>query len=112
MGIFYAMSKDASTFSPRTRVPTRGTAMHPQLVMTTNGSPIIAWDEVVDGTRRLGFARVMSDAKGAITFNPITSPDASAGQWYPALASNGTGALAVWVRQQEKGSLIGVARVQ
>lgn len=111
MGIFYAMSKDAATFSARTRVPTRGTAMHPQLVMTTNNSPIIAWDEVVEGTRRLGFARVITDSKGAITFTPIASPDASAGQWYPALASNGTGAVAVWVRQQEKGSVIGVARI-
>ena len=75
-------------------------------------SPIIAWDEVVDGTRRLGFARVSSDASGAVTFKPIVSPDPSAGQWYPALASNGAGAVAVWVRQQEKGSAIGVARVQ
>ena len=112
MALFYAVSRDGATFTPRVRVPTRGAASHAQLVMNRDGSSLLAWDEVVDGTRRLGMVRVVVNATGKTTFTALPAPDAGPGQWYPALASTGSGAVAVWVRQQEKGSVIGVARVR
>ena len=112
LALFYAVSRDGAPFSARTRIPTRGAASHPQVVITADGSALVAWDEVVDGTRRMGMTRVRVDAAGRPTFTPVPAPDAGPKQWYPALASSETGALTAWVRQLDKGSVIGVARVK
>lgn len=112
MALFYAVSRDGKTFGPRTRIPTRGPAQHVQLAIGTDGSPVLAWDEIVDGTRRLGLARANVNPAGAVSFTPLAPPDAGPGQWYPALASAASGAVVVWVKQLDKGSSIGVARVR
>ena len=112
LSIYYAVSRDGKSFSPRTRVPTRGSASHPQIVMLPNGASLVAWDEVIDGTRRLGLARATVNAAGAVSFTPVAAPDAGAGQWYPSLAASSTGAVITWVRQLEKGSTVAVAVVR
>ncbi|WP_396202817.1 hypothetical protein, partial [Gemmatimonas sp.] len=71
LSIYYAVSRDGKSFSPRTRVPTRGPASHPQIVMLPNGASLVAWDEVVDGSRRLGLARATVNAAGAVSFTPV-----------------------------------------
>ncbi|MCC6241844.1 MAG: exo-alpha-sialidase [Gemmatimonadaceae bacterium] len=111
MALYYATAQNGRTFGPRSRIPTRGAASHPQIVVARDGSTIVAWDEIVDGTRRLGFARARVDNAGVVSFSGLTPPDAGPGQWYPALAASSSGVLAVWVRQVEKGSVIGVARL-
>ena len=112
LSIYYAVSRDGKSFSPRTRVPTRGPASHPQIVMLPNGASLVAWDEVVDGTRRLGLARATVSTAGAVSFTPVAAPDAGAGQWYPALAASSNGAVITWVRQLERGSTVAVAVVR
>ena len=112
LSIYYAVSRDGKSFTPRTRVPTRGPASHPQIVMLPNGASLVAWDEVVDGTRRLGLARATVSAAGAVSFTPVAAPDAGAGQWYPSLAASSNGAVITWVRQLEKGSTVAVAVVR
>jgi hypothetical protein len=112
LSIYYAVSRDGKSFTPRTRVPTRGPASHPQIVMLPNGASLVAWDEIVDGTRRLGLTRATVSAAGAVSFTPVAAPDAGAGQWYPALAASSTGAVITWVRQLEKGSTVAVAVVR
>ena len=112
LSIYYAVSRDGKSFSPRTRVPTRGPASHPQIVMLPNGASLVAWDEVVDGTRRLGLARATVSTAGAVSFTPGAAPDAGAGQWYPALAASSNGAVITWVRQLERGSTVAVAVVR
>ena len=112
LSIYYAVSRDGKSFSTRTRVPTRGPASHPQIVMLPNGASLVAWDEVVDGTRRLGLARATVSAAGAVSFTPVAAPDAGAGQWYPSLAASSNGAVITWVRQLEKGSTVAVAVVR
>ncbi len=111
MALFYAMSGDGRTFGARTRIPARGPASHPQVVIDANGSVLIAWDEIVDGTRRLGFARARVGPAGVTTFSSVPSPDAGPGQWYPALTTSSAGTFAVWVRQIDKGSVIAFARI-
>jgi hypothetical protein len=83
MALFYAVSRDGKTFGPRTRIPTRGPAQHVQLAIGTDGTPVLAWDEIVDGTRRLGLARANVSPAGAVSFTPVAPPDAGPGQWYP-----------------------------
>ena len=112
MALFYAVSKDGRTFGPRTRIPARGPAQHVQVVVGPDGAPVLAWDEIVDGTRRLGVARADVSTSGVVRFTSLSAPDAGPGQWYPALASGASGTFAVWVRQLEKGSAIGVARIR
>jgi hypothetical protein len=112
LSIYYAVSRDGKSFTPRTRVPTRGPASHPQIVMLPNGASLVAWDEIVDGTRRLGLTRATVSAAGAVSFTPVAAPDAGAGQWYPALAASSNGAVITWVRQLEKGSTVAVAVVR
>lgn len=111
MALYYAVARDGRSFGARTPVPTRGPASHPQIVVGADGMTLVAWDEIVDGTRRLGFARARVDAAGVVTFSAVPAPDAGPGQWYPALAASAGGPLAVWVRQQDKSSVIGVARI-
>jgi hypothetical protein len=112
LSIYYAVSRDGKSFTPRTRVPTRGPASHPQIVMLPNGASLVAWDEVIDGTRRVGLARATVNAAGAVSFTPVAAPDAGAGQWYPALAASSNGAVITWVRQLERGSTVAVAVVR
>lgn len=112
LALFYASSKDGKSFTPRVRIPTRGPAGHVQVTMGADGAPLIAFDEIVDGTRRLSFARVRTDASGKATVVSMPSVDASAGQWYPALTSTPGAAYATWVRQLEKGSAVGVVRIR
>ena len=112
LSIYYAVSRDGKSFTPRTRVPTRGPASHPQIVMLPNGASLVAWDEIVDGTRRLGLTRATVNTAGGVSFTPVAAPDAGAGQWYPALAASSNGAVITWVRQLEKGSTVAVAVVR
>ncbi len=112
LGIFYAISNDGKAFAPRVQVPSRGPASHPQIVVNADGSSVIVWDEIVDGTRRLGITKARTDAAGKVTFVPTAAPDAGPGQWYPAIASTANGAVVTWVRQQEKGSVVAVSVVR
>jgi len=113
LAVFYATSRDGKAFTARTRIPTRGPASHPQIVIGRDGTPIVSWDEIIDGARRLGLARVRVDAAGMPTFTMITPPDAGVGQWYTSLAATDRGAMMTWVRQGDKGGgTIGVAHVQ
>lgn len=108
LAVFYASSRDGTSFTERVRVPSKGPAQHPQIVIGGDGAPIIAWDETVDGARRTGFARVTLDAAGKPTFTPIASPDAGAGPWYPAIAPTAGGAIAAWT----SATGIGVAQLR
>lgn len=112
LGVFYAYSSDGKRFSERTRVPTSGSASHPQLVSRANGDVLVAWDEVSDAKRRVGIARITGSAKGSPVITPLAVPMGGADRWYPALATTTDGAIAVWVRQLDRGSNIEVARLR
>ncbi|HTE47093.1 MAG TPA: sialidase family protein, partial [Gemmatimonadaceae bacterium] len=90
LALFYAMSRDGQTFAKRVQIPSRGPASHAQIVIGVDGSPLVAWDEIVDGARRVEMARVRVDASGKTTFAAVQPPDAGPGQWYPVLAATPT----------------------
>ncbi len=112
MAIFYAVSNNGRTFSPRTRIPTGGPASHPQLVIDRDGSSVVVWDEIVDGTRQLGATRARVNAAGAVTFSPLAVPNSATGQWYPSIAVSSEGPVAAWVRQMDRTSVIAVSRLR
>lgn len=110
LGIFAAVAPPTGRFGARVRLPVRGPAGHPQVVATGPGRALAVWDEVVDGERRLAMAALRWDGD-ALMATAVAPPEAGAGQWYPAMAGEGGQAVAVWVRQQDGGSRIGVARL-
>ena len=111
LGLFYAVSRDGRTFTPRTRVPTHGPAGHAQVALAPNGSLIIAWDEVAGGMRRASLARAQVDVVGKATFTPLKAPDEGGGA-HPVVATTTTGVLIAWVRRADMGNTIGVAHVR
>jgi len=92
--LFYATSRDGKSFSPRARlaVVSGATPGHPQLTLTPDGGAAIAWDELVDGLRRISFARVSSSG----VFGPpqILSGDESAS--HPVIARSERNLVVAW----------------
>lgn len=111
LSLFYAVSRDGRSFGPRVRIPSRGPASHGQVVIANDGTALVAWDEIVDGARRLGMARARVDASGSVTFSTVQPPDGGAGNWYPAVAATSSGTVVAWVKQVEKGTVVSVGTV-
>ena len=55
--LFHAVSRDGRSFSERMRLPSKGQANHPQMVVAGDGSLVVAWDESGDGPRHIAVAR-------------------------------------------------------
>jgi hypothetical protein len=106
LALFYAMSADGLTFTPRVRLPTRGTPRHPQLVVAPDGSLVAAWDEGGDGMRAIAVARGRQSALGRARFErtPVASVSPAT---YPALVATTGGVMAAW----SDGSAIHVQRL-
>jgi hypothetical protein len=107
MGLFHAMSADGRTFSPRVRIPTHDSAFHPQLVVTTGGDLIVAWDEGSSGTRRIGMARAALDGSGGVRFRSVDTVHAGD---HPALATVPDGVLIGWAVRSGSASIIRIER--
>jgi hypothetical protein len=91
--LFYATSRDGKTFSPRAPLPVAPavTPGHPQLTLTSDGGAAIAWDEVVNGLRRVAVTRV--SRSGAAQAAHILSSGESASN--PVIASIGDDTILV-----------------
>jgi hypothetical protein len=109
LALYYARSlmprASNGAFTKRVAVPTNGQASHPTMVIGGDGVPFAVWDEIVEGQRRLGAARVQD---GRFTAVPIPG---SGGRYYPTTAAVPGGAVVAWVQQSERTTTIGVARV-
>jgi hypothetical protein len=92
IGIFYASSADARTFSARERVPTEGTPHHPQLTVA-GGTLVVIWDELKDGARRIVVTQRSLTTKSAFA-RQVVSDDAPG--IYPVVVSTQDGVLVAW----------------
>jgi hypothetical protein len=102
-GIFYATSRDGKVFSPRSRVPTPGSinSGHVQLAVTSEGGAALAWDQVVEGVKKVAFTRV--SAQGAFERSTVLSGDETASN--PSVVSAGRDVVVAWTaRASVKGS--------
>jgi hypothetical protein len=110
LAVFYAMSRDGRSFTPRIRIPTDGMAHHPQIAIAGDGSLAVVWDELKDGTRRAVLARGAADADGRVRF--IREPIAENGLGlYPVVAAGSGAVVVAWTSGVGEASVIRVARV-
>ena len=105
--VFYAISRDGKTFSPRARVPTAGiTPGHPQLTITPDGGAVVVWDEAVSGSHRVSLSRISPNR--VIRSAQVLSGSESAS--HPVVARSGADLVVAWTSRDE--SVIRVRRIE
>jgi hypothetical protein len=110
LALFYAASSDGKRFTPRQRIPTEGVPRHPQMIVGSNGSLMVAWDEQAKGTRRIALARGSVDAGGAANFTKLAVGDGARAE-YPVLAAAGGSTLVAWTSGSVGQTVLRVERV-
>ena len=110
LALFYAMSRDGRSFTPRVRVPTNGAAHHVQMAATADGTLLLVWDEIGAGGRKVRLARARTDDAGKVSFDELPSVESGSGS-YPVVAATASGAVVAWTRTGAGGNLIAVARI-
>ena len=110
--LFYAMTRDGNTFTTRVRIPTHGSPKpsHPQVAVDSQGDVLIAWDEVLQGTRR-AFVRSATNRGGKIEFGPLIALDGDGPSMYPVIAASEGGAIVVWTAGAQGSSVIRIRRL-
>jgi hypothetical protein len=96
--LFYASTRDGRQFTPRVRIPTLGSPkpMHPQVVVGTGGSLVVAWDELLGGTR-VAALRTFRPGDGASPlFGDIVRLAPTGSASHPVVVSTATGLVAAW----------------
>ena len=108
-GLFHAATSDGRSFTPRAPLPVEGQAHHPQLAVAHDGTLVIAWDEVLEGRRRIVTARGRPGAEGALRFER----DAQVGDGgvYPAIAVTESVAVVAWTAGPPDTSTIEMRRM-
>jgi hypothetical protein len=110
LALFYAMSADGRTFTPRARIPTAGVARHPQVALGSRDELFIVWDEQDGGTRRVAAARARVAASDPVTF--VRQPFADAGPaGYPVVAGVADADVVAWTSGSGASSTIRLTRV-
>jgi hypothetical protein len=109
--LFHAVSNDGRTFSPRQRIPSRGQANHPHLIVAGDGTIVVAWDESGDGSRRIAYARGTTNTDGVVSFQRVAPGRIEPGM-YPVLAAVSGGVLMAWTTGDPAKSVIRVEKVQ
>jgi hypothetical protein len=109
LALFYAVTADGRGFSPRRRIPTEGVARHPQIAITPHRAPLAAWDEQVNGTRRVVVAEVVGDGRGNVLFPRRTIGGPERGE-YPVVAGMDDGFVVAWTSGAPTQSVIRVER--
>ncbi len=110
LALFYAMSADGRTFTPRARISTQGVARHPQVALGSRDDLIIVWDEQDGGTRRVAAARATPGGSDHVTF--VREPLADTGPaGYPVAASVSDADVVAWTSGSGASSTIRLTRV-
>ncbi len=106
LDLFYAISSDGRSFTPRRRLPAQGLPRHVNIAAMPDDSLVAVWEEQAAGTRRVVMGRA-SDGQ------PFTRRIVSAGERasYPVVASTEGAALVAWTSESNGRSSIQVSRV-
>jgi hypothetical protein len=110
--LFYATSDDGRRFTPRVRVPTMGSPKpsHPQISADSNGRVMVAWDEVIDGTRSAFVRELAPDASKLQATEPIRL-DPHNSSMYPVMAAVADATVVAWTSGTAGTSVIRLRRV-
>ena len=109
--IFYATSRDGKIFSPRKRVPTTGTTTpgHPQLLVNSDGSAVIVFDEVAAGGRRVSLVHL--SGSGVFQQAQVLSGDESA--VHPVFVRSGPRNLLIaWASRPSTGGSSALSQIR
>jgi hypothetical protein len=111
--IFYASTTDGVTFTRRFRVATLGSAKpsHPQIAIDGSGRILVAWDEIVKGTRVAAVREVKRSTSAEPSPGPVVTLSERGPASYPVMASTTDGVIAVWTSGTPEASVIGVRRL-
>jgi hypothetical protein len=109
LALFYAMSRDGRTFTPRQRIATQGLPRHVQIAVDAASRITLIWDEQGGGTRVVRGRGTVSPT-GAVTFTREPVADAAPGI-YPVIASLADGQIAAWTSGTTGATAIRVARL-
>lgn len=113
--IFYASSADGGSFTARVRIPTLGSPrpMHPQVHADSDSHLFVAWDEIVDGTRRAVVRGVRFDEARQPIFGAARRlGTAAAPSSYPMVVTTTKGALGIYVEGKPGASVVRVVSLQ
>lgn len=108
LALFYAMSIDGRSFTPRVRIPTEGTPHHPQLALDGSGRLVAAWDELAGGMRRVAVAEARPAATPTFARQLLSEREAA---MYPVVARSTRGVVVAWTSGGPATSVIRVARL-
>lgn len=109
LALFYSTSRNGRQFTPRYRIPTEGTPRHPQIAVTPDGSLAMAWDEQLNGTRRVVVAGAVANANGGPRFIRVPLGNSERGE-YPVVAGVDDGFAAAWTAGVPPQTVIRVQR--
>ena len=107
--LFLASSTDGRSFTPRTPLPVEGQAHHPQLAAAHDGTLVMAWDEVLDGRRRVVSARGRPGEDGRV--HVVRDAGVVDDGVYPAMAATTSAAVVAWTAGPPDGSTIQLRRI-
>jgi hypothetical protein len=112
--LFYAVTRDGRTFTPRQEIPTLGgpKPTHPQIAIGPDGRAVIAWDELHNGTRTAASVSARVESDGRVTFGPVTRLSTGPPATYPVLAASSRGIVAAWTTGLAGSSSIATRRLQ
>jgi hypothetical protein len=108
MQLFYAVTRDGQRFTPRTAMPTEGVPRHAQVVTLASGTVIAAWDEAVNGRRRVVLAS--KEPRGTGFANRRIAGDAETAE-YPAIVAVDSAVIVASTSGVAERSVIRVTRV-
>ena len=111
--LFYSSTRDGRTFTPRQRIETLGgpKPSHPQVVVGPKGRIVVAWDEVIDGTRRAAARAIVRMVDGTVSVGPNLSLGAPSPAAYPVMAISDRGLLTAWTNGTGATAVINVTHL-
>ena len=113
--LFYASSADGTGFTTRLAVPPLGgdTMAHPRLALDERGRPVVAWDEIHKGQRKVALAYSSGEDSDRLVFGaPFTLSDGERAQ-HPDVTAVPGGVLVAWTSGSVRdGSVLAFLRVE
>ena len=108
MALFYATSSDGRRFTKRQQIPTEGVPRHSQIAIGADGAITVAWDEQVNGARRIVVAERTLDDKGGVRFVRKSIADGSGS--YPVVAPLPGATIVAWTAGSAGDTILRVQR--
>ena len=106
LALFYATSKDGQHFTKRQQIPTGSVPRHPQIALGPGGTITVAWDEQLNGERRIVVAQGTRRDGKALRFVRRSDEPGT----YPAIASSENGAFVAWMSGTAAESVVRIER--